>query len=228
MCAEGRSAAEWRCLRSADADKNMLAKTLSVAVRSRCLRCVPMVGIRYHGTESHDDPTKETVTINWIRRDGSKMETKAYVGSNLLRTAQRYELEIEGACEGVCACSTCHCILEPKVYDSLPEPSEKEEDMLDLAFGLTPTSRLGCQVEVTKDMDGITIKLPKATRNFYVVSDNANNWFGSTTHFASDTLSNRMDMYQNRISSTATPDHRMCSYYRLFDLSCHEGSRTFS
>jgi ferredoxin len=88
----------------------------------------------------------------------------------LLRTAQRYELEIEGACEGVCACSTCHCILESNVYDSLPEPTEKEEDMLDQAFGLTPTSRLGCQVVVTKDMEGITVKLPKATRNFYVVS----------------------------------------------------------
>ena len=126
-------------------------------------------GWRYHS----DEPLSgghETVTINWIRRDGSTKETKARIGANLLRVAQSYELEIEGACEGVCACSTCHCILEKKVYDSLPEPSETEEDMLDQAFGLTPTSRLGCQVEVTKDMEGITIKLPKATRNFYVVS----------------------------------------------------------
>jgi ferredoxin len=121
-------------------------------------------------SEHHDDTPGETVMINWVRRDGSKKATPAKVGSNLLRTAQRYELEIEGACEGVCACSTCHCILEPSVYDSLPEPTEKEEDMLDQAFGLTPTSRLGCQVVITNDMNGIIVKLPKATRNFYVVS----------------------------------------------------------
>lgn len=128
------------------------------------------------------------------------METKAYVGSNLLRTAQRYELEIEGACEGVCACSTCHCILEPEVYDSLPEPSEKEEDMLDLAFGLTPTSRLGCQVEVTKEMDGITIKLPKATRNFYVVSIRRGTTVSRYLRSLSYALPHRTDTYQNHTS----------------------------
>lgn len=119
----------------------------------------------------HNHDAKDVVNIHWIRRDGSLFTTPAKIGSNLLRVAQRYDLEIEGACEGVCACSTCHCILEKKVYDSLPEPSETEEDMLDQAFGLTSTSRLGCQVEVTKELEGITVKLPKATRNFYVVSD---------------------------------------------------------
>ncbi|CAM9400579.1 unnamed protein product [Discosporangium mesarthrocarpum] len=87
---------------------------------------------------------------------------------NLMRVAQRHGIELEGACEGVCACSTCHIILEGEVYDGLEEPSEDEEDMLDQAFGLTETSRLGCQVIVTPDMDGIMIRLPAATRNFYV------------------------------------------------------------
>lgn len=68
----------------------------------------------------------------------------------------------------MCACSTCHVILEEEVFESLEEPSEEEEDMLDQAFGLTPTSRLGCQVELTEAMDGIKIKLPSATRNMYV------------------------------------------------------------
>ncbi len=124
----------------------------------------------------HNHDAKDVVNIHWIRRDGSKFTTPAKIGSNLLRVAQRYELEIEGACEGVCACSTCHCILEKNVYDSLPEPSETEEDMLDQAFGLTSTSRLGCQVEVTKELEGITVKLPKATRNFYVVSSESDLW----------------------------------------------------
>ena len=73
-----------------------------------------------------------------------------------------------GACGGVCACSTCHVILEGKVYNNLPEPSEEEEDMLDLAFGLTSTSRLGCQIILDKSHEGMTIQLPSATRNFYV------------------------------------------------------------
>ena len=63
-----------------------------------------------------------------------------------------------GACEGVCACSTCHVILEEATYDSLDDPSEEEEDMLDQAFGLTPTSRLGCQIELREDMDGIKVR----------------------------------------------------------------------
>jgi ferredoxin-2, mitochondrial len=82
--------------------------------------------------------------------------------------AIRHGIELEGACEGVCACSTCHVILEADVFDRLPEASEDEEDMLDQAFGLTASSRLGCQVVVTPDMDGITVQLPAATRNFYV------------------------------------------------------------
>lgn len=73
-----------------------------------------------------------------------------------------------GACEGVCACSTCHVILENDIFDALPEASEEEEDMLDMAFGLTATSRLGCQIKVVKEHDGMTLKLPAATRNFYV------------------------------------------------------------
>mmetsp|Transcript_81016 Transcript_81016/g.217395 ORF Transcript_81016/g.217395 Transcript_81016/m.217395 type:complete len:105 (-) Transcript_81016:3257-3571(-) len=73
-----------------------------------------------------------------------------------------------GACECSLACSTCHLILEEPLYDSLPEPSDKENDMLDLAFGLTPTSRLGCQVVLTEEMAGATFKIPAATRNMYV------------------------------------------------------------
>jgi len=81
---------------------------------------------------------------------------------------------MEGACEGVCACSTCHIILEQDLYDQLSDEaehgalSEDEEDMLDMAFGLTQTSRLGCQITVKENMDGSVFMMPKATRNFYV------------------------------------------------------------
>jgi ferredoxin len=73
-----------------------------------------------------------------------------------------------GACEGSVACSTCHVILPPEYYDVLPEPEDDENDMLDMAFGLTDTSRLGCQVKMTKELDGISVTLPAATRNMFV------------------------------------------------------------
>lgn len=73
---------------------------------------------------------------------------------------------MEGACGGSCACSTCHVIVEDEtLYDKMEEPTDDENDMLDLAFGLTETSRLGCQVKMSKDLDGIVVKLPSMTRN---------------------------------------------------------------
>ena len=112
--------------------------------------------------------TGDEIKVSWKRKDGSVISTPVKIGANYLRSAQKHEIELEGACEGVCACSTCHVIFEDSVYDNLPEPSEEEDDMLDQAFGLTATSRLGCQVIVEKEHDGMMITLPKATRNFYV------------------------------------------------------------
>lgn len=56
-------------------------------------------------------------------------------------------------------------VQDPDVYDKLPEPDDDENDMLDLAFGLTETSRLGCQVKMSPEIDGIVVKLPSMTRN---------------------------------------------------------------
>jgi ferredoxin len=77
-------------------------------------------------------------------------------------------LNLLGACEGSVACSTCHVILSAEHYDLLPEPSDDENDMLDMAFGLTDTSRLGCQVHITRELDEMTATLPSATRNMFV------------------------------------------------------------
>ncbi|MEL0145222.1 MAG: 2Fe-2S iron-sulfur cluster-binding protein, partial [Alphaproteobacteria bacterium] len=74
-------------------------------------------------------------------------------------------IDIEGACEGAMACSTCHVIVDPNWYDRLDEPTEDEEDMLDLAPGLKPTSRLGCQIIITEALDGLVVHLPGSTRN---------------------------------------------------------------
>lgn len=101
--------------------------------------------------------------------DGKTKEVDAPVGISILEVAHKNDISLEGACEGSLACSTCHVIVEDEsVFNSLPEATEEEEDMLDLAFGLTHTSRLGCQIIVTEELDGITLKLPEATRNMMV------------------------------------------------------------
>ena len=84
---------------------------------------------------------------------------------SVMEVARRHDIDIEGACEGSLACSTCHVIVAPEWYGRLREASEEEEDMLDLAFNLTRTSRLGCQIIVTEELDGLTVQLPAATRN---------------------------------------------------------------
>lgn len=101
-------------------------------------------------------------------KSNQKTEVLAREGESLLDVAHNNGIELEGACESSLACSTCHVILEPKVYESLGDPVEEEEDLLDLAYGLTHTSRLGCQVKVTRAMEHMTVKMPSATRNFFV------------------------------------------------------------
>ncbi len=106
----------------------------------------------------------EKIKIIFIEA-GVEKEVEALVGLSILEVAHQNEIDLEGACEGSLACATCHVILEEKIYNKLEEPEEAEEDMLDLAFGLTHTSRLGCQIILTKELDGMRITLPSATRN---------------------------------------------------------------
>ncbi|MCH2393795.1 MULTISPECIES: ferredoxin family 2Fe-2S iron-sulfur cluster binding protein [Oceanibaculum] len=101
----------------------------------------------------------------FIDPDGTRHEVEAPVGLSVLEVAHRNGIDIEGACEGSLACSTCHVIVDPADFGRLEEPSEDEEDMLDLAFGLTKTSRLGCQIVMTEELDGLTVRLPSGTNN---------------------------------------------------------------
>ena len=103
--------------------------------------------------------------ITFVENGGARREVEAAVGDTILDVARRHDIDIEGACEGCLACSTCHVIVDANDYARLPPADEDEIDMLDLAFGLTPTSRLGCQIIMTEGLDGLTVKLPSETRN---------------------------------------------------------------
>ncbi|MBP7065132.1 ferredoxin family 2Fe-2S iron-sulfur cluster binding protein [Ferrovibrio sp.] len=103
--------------------------------------------------------------MTFIQTDGSRREVEAPLGLSVLEVAHKHGIDIEGACEGSLACSTCHVVVDPAWYGKLPAAKPDEEDMLDLAFGLTKTSRLGCQLLITEALDGLVVKLPTATRN---------------------------------------------------------------
>ena len=106
--------------------------------------------------------------VTFVQKDGTRIDLDAPVGLSVLEIAHENGIDLEGACEGSLACSTCHVIVDPEWYELLGEATEDEEDMLDLAFGLTPTSRLGCQIIMSPELDGLVVSLPQATRNMMV------------------------------------------------------------
>jgi len=106
--------------------------------------------------------------IKFIQTDGQTIEVEAPIGLSILEIAHRNNIDLEGACEGSLACSTCHVVVDSEWYDLLPAATEDEEDMLDLAFGLTHTSRLGYQIIMTDELDGLKVRLPAGTRNMMV------------------------------------------------------------
>ena len=103
--------------------------------------------------------------ITFIERDGTRREVEAPLGLSVLEIAHKNKIDIEGACEGSLACSTCHVIVDPEWYELLKEASEDEEDMLDLAAGATRTSRLACQIWLDAAFDMLTVRIPGEARN---------------------------------------------------------------
>jgi 2Fe-2S ferredoxin len=104
--------------------------------------------------------------MTFIERDGTRREVEAPLGLSVLEVAHKHDVDIEGACEGSLACSTCHVIVDSAWFGKLAKPTEDEEDMLDLAFGLEKTSRLGCQIVITEALNGLTVKLPSSVRAY--------------------------------------------------------------
>jgi ferredoxin len=115
---------------------------------------------------SSSSNNEELIKFYFIEaKDGSKIEVKGKVGKTVLDIALDHDIDIEGACGGELACSTCHVILSNDLYNLLPIKKEEEEDMLDLAYGLKPTSRLCCQIKVSKDIENEIFTVPSETNN---------------------------------------------------------------
>lgn len=98
-------------------------------------------------------------TMIFEGKDGTQQQVDAPVGLSVLEIARRHDIDIEGACEGSLACATCHVVVDEHWYDRTGAPAEDEEDMLDLAFGVERTSRLGCQVVMREDLDGLKVRV---------------------------------------------------------------------
>jgi ferredoxin len=105
------------------------------------------------------------VSITFVTTKGEKVATKGEPGQRLLEVGQNAGMPLEGTCEGQMACSTCHVIIAPEWFDKLLPAVEDEEDMLDLAAGVTRTSRLSCQIELTDALDGLVVHVPDEARD---------------------------------------------------------------
>ncbi|XP_031421934.1 adrenodoxin-like [Clupea harengus] len=113
-------------------------------------------------TTTHALRSEERVPVTFVSQDGERVKVKGCVGDTLLKVVIDQKLDINGfgACEGTLACSTCHLVLDDSTYKQLGIVTDEEMDLLDLAYGLTDTSRLGCQVCLTKELNGMTVRVP--------------------------------------------------------------------
>lgn len=105
--------------------------------------------------------------VRFLKSDGTlDKEVDAKAGGRLLDVAWDARQPLEGACEGVMACSTCHVIVDAEDFEKLPKASEEEEDLLDLAAYATRTSRLACQIILTENIENLTVRIPPGARNW--------------------------------------------------------------
>jgi ferredoxin, 2Fe-2S len=100
--------------------------------------------------------------ISYIAFDGTRFEVDAENGSTVMENAIRNGVPgIEAECGGACACATCHVYVDEAWTDIVGEPEAMEEDMLDFAYDVRPTSRLSCQIKVRAELDGLTVSVPE-------------------------------------------------------------------
>lgn len=146
----------------------VLCGTTATAAEERVRSFQTTAGYQAKEEMQEAEPSVEEINVVFVDRSGQRIPVKGKVGENVLYLAHRYDIELEGACEASLACSTCHVYVSEEYHSQLPDPDEREEDMLDMAPLLQENSRLGCQIILTKELEGAVFTLPKITRNFYV------------------------------------------------------------
>lgn len=99
--------------------------------------------------------------INFMKPDGSTQTVEVADGTSIMEAGRDNNIGLEGTCGGSLSCATCHVIFSDEDFERVGPPSEDEMDMLDLAFGVTPTSRLGCQIAVTDALQGLKVTVPE-------------------------------------------------------------------
>lgn len=99
------------------------------------------------------------INVTVIDREGQNHELEAPtdMNMNMMELCKAYELPVKGTCGGMALCSTCHLYIESD--HELPDMTQDEEDMLDQAFFVQKNSRLGCQLKLADDMDGLVVRL---------------------------------------------------------------------
>ena len=99
--------------------------------------------------------------VTFIKSDGSAYDFDVTNGTSIMEAGRDANMGIEGTCGGSLSCATCHVVFGADDYARVGPPSEDEMDMLDLAFNVTETSRLGCQIKMSDELDGLTAKVPE-------------------------------------------------------------------
>lgn len=101
------------------------------------------------------------VKLIFVQPDGSSQAVEAEAGLTVMEAAKLNDIAgIEAECGGACACATCHVYVDPDWVEKTGRPADIEEDMLDFAFDVRPESRLSCQIKITPDLDGLTVRVP--------------------------------------------------------------------
>jgi ferredoxin-2, mitochondrial len=100
------------------------------------------------------------IPVTFVAADGTRTPAQGVEGARLLDVAQAAGMPLEGTCDGDMACATCHVVIDPVDFARLPPAREEEDDLLDLAYAATRTSRLACQIRLTAALAGLTVRVP--------------------------------------------------------------------
>lgn len=149
----------------ARASSSCLKRYVSTNVlgRSSVANTIDLMDTRRHAAHLHTSNDDETlVKVTFIKPDNKRVTVRAEQGKSLYDAVIDNNVDIDGfgACEGTLCCTTCHLIFKDEDYKKVGEPCDEELDMLDLSYGLTETSRLGCRVILKKELDPLEVHVP--------------------------------------------------------------------